>query len=541
MLERLKSVERVGLVMCLALLVSFATALRLHGLGRWSLWLDEFIQYMESALPLNKLHEALLAQEVPISFLFGHMFIAMGFDHNEWQLRLPYAVVGVATVVLVFLLAQELLGRRAGLLAGLVACDMPVLVVYSQECRAYSLLIFLTTLSAWSLAVALRTNRAGWWALFISAAILSLYTHFVAMLTLTGFAVFALSHALLERRRGEPIGPVLWSSALAFGVIGVAWIPAIPMVARMLSAEEGFHHAIATSTRLSLINTIVLKHPGFEDGVQTFVASLGGAGVIWSAFRAPRALLFFIGAFVVPALLYAFLGYERASAVARFALPLMAAYAVATGAGLAAITYGIEALLARVWPRMLRTGVATTAVIAVLFALLSARSLSHVYAANPKQLPVDLREGFDYLRSRMGPNDLMLEASTNKGGSVYWYPRYEAYYMRKSTWPKPPVKAIIDDLNFPKEFTNYLDIRGRLWVLITVADAEQPMFRERSGANFAVQCFRQICVVQSLCPERPMLDQMGAFFDQFADIDPKYFAASARAVRQKVDANDFQE
>lgn len=58
MLERLKSAERVGLVMCLAVLVSFATVLRLHGLGRWSLWLDEFIQYMESALPLNKLHEA---------------------------------------------------------------------------------------------------------------------------------------------------------------------------------------------------------------------------------------------------------------------------------------------------------------------------------------------------------------------------------------------------------------------------------------------------------------------------------------------------
>lgn len=163
------------------------------------------------------------------------------------------------------------------------------------------------------------------------------------------------------------------------------------MVSRMLSAEEGFHHAVATSTSLSLINTIVLKYPGFEDGVHTFVASLAGASVIWSAFRAPRALLFFIGAFAVPSFLYAFFGYERASVIARFALPLMAAYAVATGAGLAAITFGIEALLARVWPSRPGIGVVTTAVIAVLFALLSARSLSCVYAANPKQLPVDLR------------------------------------------------------------------------------------------------------------------------------------------------------
>jgi len=87
----------------------------------------------------------------------------------------------VATVPLVYLLARELFSQRAAFFAGLVACVMPVLVIYSQEYRAYSLLVFLTTLCAWSLAVALRTNGRGWWALFVGAAILSLYTHFVAI------------------------------------------------------------------------------------------------------------------------------------------------------------------------------------------------------------------------------------------------------------------------------------------------------------------------------------------------------------------------
>jgi hypothetical protein len=32
-----------------------------------------------------------------------------------------------------------------------------------------------------------------------------------------------------------------------------------------------------------------------------------------------------------------------------------------------------------------------------------------------------------------------------------------------------------------------------------------------------------------------MLEQLGAFFDRFADLDPNYFAASARAVRARLD------
>ena len=127
--------------------------------------------------------------------------MSAGFDNNEWQLRLPFAIFGVATVPLVYLLARELFSQRAAVFAGLVACVMPVLVIYSQEYRAYGLLVFLTTLCAWSLAVALRTNGQGWWALFVGAAILSLYTHFVAIFFVAGLGVFAVGCVLLRTER----------------------------------------------------------------------------------------------------------------------------------------------------------------------------------------------------------------------------------------------------------------------------------------------------------------------------------------------------
>jgi hypothetical protein len=265
------------------------------------------------------------------------------------------------------------------------------------------------------------------------------------------------------------------------------------------------------------------------------VASLAGIGVIWAAFRSPRTLLFFLGAFAVPALLYAFYGYERASSSPRYTLPLMVPYAVAVGAGLAAISLQIEVLAARIWPGSQRVGALATVALAAIVALLSLKSLSDAYAANPKQLPVDLRGGFDYVISHLEPNDFLLEASTSKGGTVYWFSAFNSYYLRKDLSSQHSLRTIIDDLNFPIVFTQYLNQTGRLWILITVADKEAAAVKDRAGSDFDVQCFQHICAIHWRGGERPMVEQVVAFFDRFADVDPHYFAAPARAVRAAFD------
>jgi hypothetical protein len=284
-----------------------------------------------------------------------------------------------------------------------------------------------------------------------------------------------------------------------------------------------------------LLKALVLAYPGFEGTASYVIASLAGLGVIWAAFRSPRTLLFFLGTFVVPALLYAFYGYQRASSSPRYTLPLMVPYAVAVGAGLAALALQLEVLAARMWPGSQRIGTCATLAAAAIVGLLSLRSLSDAYAANPKQLPVDLRGGFDYVISRIEPNDLLLEASTTKGGPVYWFSTYGSYYLRHDLSSRLPTAAMIEDLNFPSGFANYLDRQGALWVLIVVAGEEIGAVQDRAGAEFDVQCFQGVCAIHSRDPQRPMLEQLGAFFDRFADLDPNYFATSARAVRARLD------
>jgi Dolichyl-phosphate-mannose-protein mannosyltransferase len=516
---------------CLTVLVGFAAWLRLYGLDRWSLWLDETLQYRSASKPLNELYASLAAQEMPFSKLLGHVLIRLGFDQDAWQLRLPSAIFGVASVIIIFLLARELFDRKVAWFAGLVACVMPTMVIYSQEYRDYSLLTFLTVLSGWSLVVAMRTNSPAGWFLFMGATILSLYTHFVSTLSLASLGLFALSYVLLKLWLHEPIKPVLLSSIGAFGIVVIAYLPGIPMFARFVDIEATEGIADPRGPHWEIFKLIFVDYIGFDRGGSLIIASLAVLGIGWSSCRSPRAFLFLVATLGVPAFSFMYHGFGRVSFSERYTLFLMPSYAIAIGTGLAAVTFSFERLAARLRPGLEQTRPIASVALTIFFILAAVRPLSNVYAANPKQLPVDLREGFEYVRSRIQPNDLLLEASTTNGGSVSWFKYYDAYFLRREVWPRPSVKGIIDDLNFPNALANYAKMNGRLWVIVIVGDVEQRSMQGRGGAQFDVRCFRRICAIRSLSSERPMLDQLRAFFDCFADLDAKYFEKSTQAAR----------
>jgi mannosyltransferase len=117
------------------------------------------------------------------------------FGVHEAGLRSLSALAGVATVPLAGLIGIEAAGRRVGVaLAALVAVN-PMLIWYSQEARAYSLLVLL---SAVSLLFFLRFRRSGanrdlaWWS--VSSA-LALATHYFA-----GFLIVIEAGVLLLDR-----------------------------------------------------------------------------------------------------------------------------------------------------------------------------------------------------------------------------------------------------------------------------------------------------------------------------------------------------
>jgi mannosyltransferase len=195
---------------------------------------------------------------------FGHAMDAVGFSEStpplyyalawawtqvtgtgEWGLRSLSAVAGVVTVPVAYLIAAELRGRRAGLMAAALVAFNPMLLWYSQEARAYSLLVLF---SAVSLLWCIRAGRSGrrrdfvWWGVFSG---LALATHYFAVFPLLAELVF-----LLRRRGRAALGGIAVLAAFALALLPLAyhqmsvghaeWIGGLSLGHRLVEAAGTF-------------------------------------------------------------------------------------------------------------------------------------------------------------------------------------------------------------------------------------------------------------------------------------------------------------
>ena len=179
-------------------------------------------------------HDEIVTASRVLRVGFGHAMDAVGFSESapplyyvlawlwtqvagtgEWGLRSLSAVAGVATIPVAYLVGRRLRGERAGLLAAALVAVNPMLLWYSQEARAYSLLCLFCALSLLYCVRAMEREREGkrdfvLWGVFSA---LALATHY--------FAVFPLiaEIVLLWRRRGRAILPGLAVVGLAAALL----------------------------------------------------------------------------------------------------------------------------------------------------------------------------------------------------------------------------------------------------------------------------------------------------------------------------------
>jgi 4-amino-4-deoxy-L-arabinose transferase-like glycosyltransferase len=163
-------------------LTVLGAAVRLATLGRQSLWYDE------AFTPVHVLHGSLVAtlhavvhtENTPPLWYILEWAITRVLGTGAVDLRLLSALAGIATVPVVWAIAAELAGRRAALLASTLAAVNPLLVWYSQEARAYGLLVLTATLAMLCFVRALATPTPRRMALFGLAASFAQLTHYFA-------------------------------------------------------------------------------------------------------------------------------------------------------------------------------------------------------------------------------------------------------------------------------------------------------------------------------------------------------------------------
>jgi uncharacterized membrane protein len=128
-----------------------ALALRVAGLGRLPLWLDE--GYSLQQVTYRPLSDWLIDVHPPLytALLWAWTRVAVS---DAW-LRLLSALLGAATVPAVYVLGARLLGRAYGLWAAGFLAVTWFHVLHSRQARMYPLLVLTFTLALWGLVDAI--------------------------------------------------------------------------------------------------------------------------------------------------------------------------------------------------------------------------------------------------------------------------------------------------------------------------------------------------------------------------------------------------
>jgi len=233
----------------LGLVVAAGAALRFATLDTQSLWYDEAVTAQLLRMDLAGMLRAIPDSESspPLYYVLAWLWTQVsGF--GEVGLRSLSALLGTATIGVVWALGRRLGGDRAGLAAAALVAFNPMLVWFSQEARAYALLALLGALSALLWLRALEQPRAAGRLLAWGAiAALALATHYYAAFLVAPQALWLVLRVPGRRERVAALAlPLAAGAALAPLALGqrandtAAFIGASPLLTRLAQLPKQF-------------------------------------------------------------------------------------------------------------------------------------------------------------------------------------------------------------------------------------------------------------------------------------------------------------
>jgi len=163
----------------LLIILALSGFLRIFHLGTRSLWIDEAIQAEASgSKSILEIFSALDTQAAspPLDYLFTRLALFIG--EGDFFVRLHAAVFGILSVYLVYKIGCLLFNKTVGLISAFMLSVSTYHILYSQEARFYSSLVFFSLLSVYLFFKALRQDKFKPWFFFSLGLALGLYTHY---------------------------------------------------------------------------------------------------------------------------------------------------------------------------------------------------------------------------------------------------------------------------------------------------------------------------------------------------------------------------
>lgn len=326
--------------LALALVCVVGAVLRFATLDGQSLWYDETVTGQLMRTDFHAMFSALGDSEStpPLYYVLAWLWTQVA-GTGEVGLRSLSALLGTATIPVVWGIARRLGGDRAALIAAALATTNPLLIWFSQEARAYALLALLGALSALLWLRALESPRAGRLLAWGVVAALALATHYYAVFLLVPEGLWLARRAsgwgqratalLLPLAAGIALLPLLLQQR---SNAGAAFIGQSPMYIRLAQIPKQFLVGYDAPLEGLLAVGVALA----------MLAAVAGLGLLLTgripAQEGPRAETLRLAALAVAALLLALaaaaVGEDHL--IARNVLALLPLVLVLAGVGFAA-------------------------------------------------------------------------------------------------------------------------------------------------------------------------------------------------------------
>ena len=206
----------------LQLLISLTlvgAVLRFYNLGYNSIWLDEASTLNTAVKSIPDIWQFTTAGEFNPPLFYWAEHVMLFFGNSEAVLRFLPALLGVLTIPLIYFAGKEFMDRNAGIIAAAAFAFSPFLLFYSQEARAYSMMLFFVTFSLIFYFRALKNNRIMDWALFGLLSALAFWSHFYALVIIGALVLYALYEMVPKIIKSPGAAKPLVSALVIFGVV----------------------------------------------------------------------------------------------------------------------------------------------------------------------------------------------------------------------------------------------------------------------------------------------------------------------------------
>ncbi len=214
----------------------------------------------------------LMTVDKPPMALWVQALSVKAFGFNSWAILVPQALMGAASVGLLYDLTRRRWGRQAGTVAGLVLALTPITVAVSRHNNPDALLVLLCVAALWAFVRALEDGRTRW--LVLAGALVGL-----GFETKMGVALMVVPGMALAWLWVAPRGRLVAARQLLIGgavmaAVALAW----PLMVELTPASS---RPWIAGTSDNSVFSLILEYNGFGrlDGQSGGPGAIGGGGM----------------------------------------------------------------------------------------------------------------------------------------------------------------------------------------------------------------------------------------------------------------------